>query len=261
MFSSTNSYDSHMKLSMVDYRVFKKAFQETKHEGLNGFVSAKEAAGSRFSPYSFEGGTVAAISGEDFVIIGGDTRMSTNGAVVQSRHLDKVFKLDGGIVLASTGFYGDLQQLVRVLRARMKVYQFTYNEPISIHAAAEMLARTLYYKRFFPYYTANLLGGIDSEGKGALYHYDPVGNIERVECDCSGAGTEILQPFLDNQVRWTNKNPSTRPALTIDRAKKVLRDGFRAVAERETSTGDGLFFITIAAGKPLEEEIVPMRGD
>lgn len=37
--------------------------------------------------------TAAAIAGDDFVVIGGDTRMSTNGSVVQSRHLDKVFKL------------------------------------------------------------------------------------------------------------------------------------------------------------------------
>jgi len=258
MFSSTDSYDSHMKLSMCDYRIFKKAFQETKQEALNGWASAKEA---RFQPYSFEGGTVAGIAGKDFVVLGGDTRMSTNGSVVQSRHLDKVFKLDNGIVLASTGFYGDLLQLVRVLRARMKVYQFTYNEPMDVCSAAEMLARTLYYKRFFPYYTSNILAGIDPQGKGALYHYDPVGNIERGDCDASGAGTEILQPYLDNQVRWTNKSPESRPELTVERAKKILRDGFRAVAERETSTGDGLVLVTLMAGKPAEQELFPMRND
>jgi len=247
-----------MQLSMCDYRLFKKAFQETKAEALNGWSSGKEA---RFQPYSFEGGTVAAIAGENFVVIGGDTRMSTNGAVVQSRHLDKVFKLDNGVLLASTGFYGDLLQLVRVLRARMKVYQFTYNEPMNVDAAAEMLARTLYYKRFFPYYTSNILAGIDPKGKGAVYHYDPVGNIERTDSTCSGAGTEIFQPFLDNQVRWTNKPQASRPPLTIERAKKILLDGFRAVAERETSTGDGIFLLTQVAGKPLGEEVVALRND
>jgi len=258
MFSASNFEDSPMNRSMFDYRVFKKAMQETKEEGLSNWTSKKEA---RFEPYSFEGGTVAAIAGDDFVVIGGDTRLSTNGSVVQSRHLDKVFKLEGGIVLASSGFYGDLLQLVRVLRARMKVYQFTYNEPMNINAAAEMLARTLYYKRFFPYYTSNCLAGIDPQGKGALYRYDPVGTIERTTCDAHGAGLEILQPFLDSQVHWDNKPAATRPPLTIERAKKVLRDGFRAVAERETSTGDKLFIITLAAGKPLEEETVDLRGD
>jgi len=246
-----------MNRSMFDYKTFKAAMHETKEEALSNW----NPKGARFEPYSFEGGTVASIAGDDFVVIGGDTRLSTNGGVVQSRHLDKVFKLEGGVVLASSGFYGDLLQLVRVLRARMKVYQFTYNEPMNVNAAAEMLARTLYYKRFFPYYTSNCLAGIDPEGKGALYRYDPVGCIERVKCDVHGAGIEILQPFLDNQVTWANKPESTRPPMTVDRAKKLLRDGFRAVAERETSTGDKLSMIILTAGKPMEEESVDLRGD
>jgi len=92
MFTPSNSYDSHMHLSMFDHRIFKKAMEEVKMESLNGTTSnqPKEA---RFSPYSFEGGTVAAIAGDDFVVIGGDTRMSTNGSVVQTRHCEKVFKL------------------------------------------------------------------------------------------------------------------------------------------------------------------------
>jgi len=257
MFSGLNSHDLHMGRGMFDYRIFKKAMEETKEEALNNWTPK----GCRFDPYSFEGGTSAAIAGKDFVVIGGDMRMSTNGAVVQSRHLEKVFKLEGGVVLASSGFYGDLLQLVRVLRARMKVYQFTYNEKMSIHAAAEMLARTLYYKRFFPYYTSNTLAGIDPEGNGAVYRYDPVGTIERVNCDIHGAGEAFMQLFLDSQVVWMNKSESTRPPLTIDRAKKILRDGFRAVAERETSTGDKLHLIILAAGKPLEEEVVDLRAD
>jgi len=254
---SINSNDCHVNPTALDYRHFKKAWDETQTDALNGW-KPKEA---RFSPYSFEGGTTAAIAGDDFVVIAGDMRLSTNGSVVQSRHCEKVFNLGDGVILTSAGFYGDILQLVRVLRARMKVYQFTYNEPMNVCAAAEMLARTLYYKRFFPYYTRNLLAGIDSEGKGALFSYDPVGMIQRSTCECDGAGNELLQPFLDNQVDWKNKPESTRPPLTIERAKMIIRDGFRGVAERETSTGDAVHIVTLQAGKPLTEETIPLRGD
>lgn len=37
-----------------------------------------------------------------------------------------------------------------------------------------MLSGMLYGKRFFPYYVNNILGGIDEDGKGCVYSFDPV---------------------------------------------------------------------------------------
>jgi len=46
-----------------------------------------------------------------------------------------------------------------------------------------------------------IIGGLDSEGKGAVYSFDPVGSYEREQCRAGGAAASLIMPFLDNQVR------------------------------------------------------------
>lgn len=61
----------------------------------------------------------------------------------------------------------DMVTLHKVLQYRNVTYQFNHRKPLSIHALGQLLANTLYYKRFFPYYTFNLAVGLDDEGETA----------------------------------------------------------------------------------------------
>ena len=56
------------------------------------------------------------------------------------------------------------------------------------------------FRRFFPYYVYNLVAGLDDEGKGAVFSYDPVGSYDRDEMKCAGSAASLIQPFLDNQI-------------------------------------------------------------
>lgn len=49
-----------------------------------------------------------------------------------------------------------------------------------------------------------IIGGLDSEGKGAVYSFDPVGSYEREQCRAGGAAASLIMPFLDNQVPSPN---------------------------------------------------------
>lgn len=71
---------------------------------------------------------------------------------------------------------------------------------MSCTALAQMLSITLYQKRFFPYYSFCVLGGVDQEGRGAVYCYDAIGSYEREKCRANGSAAALIQPFLDNQV-------------------------------------------------------------
>ena len=59
----------------------------------------------------------------------------------------------------------DQETLHKVLHSRHVTYQFNHRKPMACPAMAQLLSNTLYYKRFFPYYTFNLCAGLDDEGE------------------------------------------------------------------------------------------------
>lgn len=189
---------------------------------------------------------------------------------------------------------------------------------MTVDLCSELLARNLYYKRFFPYYTGAILCGIDEKGgplrllvflcleivtdfciwldesmyfgyvvvlmsvqgswkmregegrlltlffsgSGAVYSYDPIGCIERLQYSCSGAGEPLMQPFLDNQIGFmTLSEQADRPQLTIERAIALVKDAFKTVAERETSTGDKISVVVAEHNKPVKHITVQLRED
>ncbi|CAI7884565.1 unnamed protein product [Closterium sp. NIES-54] len=71
-------------------------------------------------------------------------------------------------------------------------------------AMAQLLANTLYYKRFFPYYTFNALAGLDANGVGCVYGYDAVGSHERLGYVVHGTGQQLVVPVLDSQLKAAN---------------------------------------------------------
>jgi 20S proteasome subunit beta 6 len=72
-----------------------------------------------------------------------------------------------------------------------------------IKSIARLIQTMLYARRMFPYYVYNVLAGIEEDdGTGAVYSFDPVGSYERETCRAAGAAQSLLQPFLDNQVRF-----------------------------------------------------------
>ena len=46
----------------------------------------------------------------------------------------------------------------------LQMYEHEHNKKMSSGAIAALLSTMLYYRRFFPYYVYNIIGGIDEEG-------------------------------------------------------------------------------------------------
>lgn len=193
------------------------------------------------------------------MVIGADTRLST-GFSIYTRKQNKLFKLSDNTVLGCSGCWCDTLTLTRILNARMQMYEHEHNKTMSTTATAQMLSTMLYYKRFFPYYIANILVGLDKNGKGIVYSYDPIGHCEKAEYRAGGSAGALLQPLLDNQIGLKNMLHVKNVPLSLERAIAVLKDVFISAAERDIYTGDSIV-INIITKDGIEEDRFELRKD
>ncbi|PVF98515.1 putative PRE7-20S proteasome subunit [Serendipita vermifera] len=211
-----------------------------------------------FNPYTENGGTILAIAGQDFAVIAGDTRQS-EGYNIQTRYAPKVFRLTDKAVLAVNGFAADGNMFVQKVQQRLEWYQHAHNKEMPLRAIARLIQTMLYAKRFFPYYVYNILGGIEEDGSGAVYSFDPVGSYERETCRAAGAAQSLVQPFLDNQIYFKNQMPplgGVHPQhLPLKEVLSLVIDSFTGATERHIEVGDGLEIYIVLGSKRSTTDI------
>ncbi|BGP43646.1 Proteasome subunit beta type-6 [Rhodotorula kratochvilovae] len=211
----------------------------------------------QFNPYADNGGSILAISSSKFAVIAGDTRQSS-GYSIETRTARRVFQLTPDAAIAVQGFMGDAMAFVKRLKQRLEWYGHTHNEVPSLKSIARLVQTMLYGKRFFPYYSYVILAGIDRDGTGAVYSFDPVGSYERESCRAYGSAQSLVQPFLDNMVYKKNQTPDPslpppvpgeRPEFELTEVQQLLTDAFTGAAERHIEVGDGLDMLVIEKGE------------
>jgi len=210
-----------------------------------------------FNPYSDNGGTILAIAGQDFAVIAGDTRQ-TEGFEIQTRYAPKVFRLNDKAVLAVNGFAADGNMFVKKVKQKLEMYRHAHAKDMPLRAIARLIQTMLYAQRFFPYYVYNILGGIEEDGTGAVYSFDPVGSYERETCRAAGAAQSLVQPFLDNQIYFKNQQPipggPPHPVhLPLSRVIALVTDSFTSATERHIEVGDELeMYIVLSRNHPQQ---------
>lgn len=126
------------------------------------------------------------------------------------------------------------------------MYDFKIERLPTTESIAHLLSKTLYGRRFFPYYTFNLVAGLDKNGKGVVYGYDAIGSYGSDKALAQGSGAHMILPFLDSEVTgYNDPKHSEKPALTAERAVDLVETAFRSAAERDIYTGDKLEILVV----------------
>lgn len=116
-----------------------------------------------------------------------------------------------------------------------------------------------------------MIGGLDEEGKGALYSYDPVGSYERHMCRAAGAASSLIMPFLDGTVDLKNRYqpgsgeghdlaPMVAMPLPRKEVEDLVVDSFSGATERHIEVGDMLQMLVITKSG-IEEVFHELKKD
>ena len=211
---------------------------------------------SRFNPYQDNGGTVAAIALGSRVVVGGDTRISRGYSIV-SREYCKMTQLTSKAVIATSGMVADAQNLHKVILARIALYKHQNGCEPGIRSLARLLCTTLYSRRFFAFYTFNLLVGLDENNQGVVFGYDAIGSFDELNYGVQGSGGHLLMPVLDNQLKGANRSDDYE---FTGNPVEVIKDIFNSCAERDIHTGDSLLIWDITPDG-IQEQVVELRKD
>lgn len=240
--------------------------------GMQSATMAEELANStkapiehRFNPYEDNGGSIIGIAGDDFVVLAGDTRNST-GYSINTRYRPQVHEIGDNMVASATGFTADSDALLQRLKSRIEWYHHSHNKPLKVASAARLTQTLLYSHRFFPYYVGTIIAGIDPEGRGAIYSFDPVGSYERQTCHAGGSAASLVTPFLDNQVDFKNqRDPATgeplkQVNLPLDTVIRIIKDAFTSATERQIQVGDFLEIVVVKKDE-ISKQLFPLKKD
>eukprot|EP01002_Notosolenus_urceolatus_P009832 NODE_3590_length_907_cov_12.179487_g2988_i0.p1 GENE.NODE_3590_length_907_cov_12.179487_g2988_i0~~NODE_3590_length_907_cov_12.179487_g2988_i0.p1 ORF type:complete len:211 (-),score=25.96 NODE_3590_length_907_cov_12.179487_g2988_i0:202-834(-) len=186
----------------------------------------------RWSPYENNGGTCVAIGGKGFAVVGADTRMSKGFSIVHRNH-SKLFQPTPPTVLASGGMAADRLALQKDLAHELQWYAFNNQGKVpEITSLQKLISVTLYGRRFAPYYSFNMLAGLNKENEGVCYHFDIFGNTEeRKYAVCGTAEPMVCFPSFFSSSSHCCCMAFLLPML--DRAFSGQHDEFAAPAQTD----------------------------
>lgn len=146
------------------------------------------------------GTTAVGIKAKDGVVLIVDKRVSSK--LLEASSIEKIFKIDEHIGVASSGLVGDARSLVDRARVECQINRVSYDDPIEVETLAKKLCdhmQTLtQYGGIRPYGTALLIAGV-SDGECRLFETDPSGTLLEYKATGIGIGRPAAMKVFEEE--------------------------------------------------------------
>jgi len=188
------------------------------------------------------GATTIGVVCKDGVILASERRLSY-GSFVMSKSAKKVFKITDNIGAACAGLVGDMQVLMREASVYATLYSYQRERNPSVKTAAKVIGNLLFQRRFVPYITQTIIGGVDEDGP-SIYILDLMGSVIKDKHASVGTGAEIATGVLENEYK---------DGISIEEGKEIVNRAMKAALARDSASGDGVDVLVITKEGIKEE--------
>ena len=175
------------------------------------------------------GTTAVGIIYDSGVVLAVDKNITTPLIVVSS--IEKTFKIDNHIAIATSGLVADARRLVSDARLRAQRNRMTYDEPISVFEITRDLCdiKQAYtqYGGVRPFGVSLLIAGVNEEPH--LYETDPSGAFTGYRAAGIGSGKKDVEKMFEKEYK---------EGMSRDEALQMAVDAIVGVSESKDMTGD-----------------------
>ena len=192
------------------------------------------------------GTTSIGIKCPEGVVLAVDKR--TTSPLVESKSIEKLFRIDEHIGSATSGLVADARALVERARVDAQVNKITYSEPISVETLAKKLCDMLqlYTQNggVRPFGSALIIGGVYND-KCKLFETDPSGALIEYKATAIDAGrNQVIDVFENNY----------KDDMTLDEAIELALTAINEATDHETSS-DNVEIAVITKKDPSYKKI------
>jgi proteasome beta subunit len=196
------------------------------------------------------GTTIVAIKFKDGVLIASD-RQTTAGMMVYHKKTQKLYQITDNILMGAAGLVGDIQALVKILQANLKLkYLRSKNEPTA-EEAASFLSTLMNYYKWFPFFSEVIIVGKDNDDYN-IYSIDEAGGLEKFDNFTStGSGMVFALGVLETEYKEN---------MDEEEAKELAKRAIMAAIKRDLGSGYGIEIWTLTK-EGLKKELYEIKEE